>query len=183
MRHCVIAAGFAGYDAPRAVFPSIVHVRGDSTGAVLGPGAMPVVVASGADGQTAHYCVVSTGAVLGHGRSNFLSWCRGRFLWSSVQKTINILLLLLNTMIRCPCCAGRAGSLVSGSLLFGVRCSPVEYQTTDFPGRQEHLRIQHSLVRQWIHVGVILRGFCKNFTRLKGEGGRSGSSPAQTWRR
>ena len=37
----------------------------------------------------------------------------------------------------CPCCTGRAVSLVSGSLLFGVRCSPVEYQTTDFPGLQE----------------------------------------------
>ena len=35
---------------------------------------------------------------------------------------------------RCPCCTGRAGFLVSDSLLFGVRCSPVEYQTTDFPG-------------------------------------------------
>ena len=35
---------------------------------------------------------------------------------------------------RCPCCAGLAGSLVSGSLLYGVRCSLVEYQTTDFLG-------------------------------------------------
>ena len=69
-----LLAGFAGYDAPRALFPSIVHVCGDSTGAVLGPGAMPVVVASGADGQRAHYCVVCTGAVLGQGRS--IS-CRG----------------------------------------------------------------------------------------------------------
>ena len=40
VRYCVIA-GFADYDAPRAVFPSFVHVRGDSTGAVLGPAAMP----------------------------------------------------------------------------------------------------------------------------------------------
>ena len=48
-----LLAGFAGYDAPRAVFPSIVHVRGGFTGAVLGPGVMPVVVASGAFGQTA----------------------------------------------------------------------------------------------------------------------------------
>ena len=29
-------AAFAGYVTPRAVFPSIVDVRGDSTGAVLG---------------------------------------------------------------------------------------------------------------------------------------------------
>ena len=42
---------------------------------------------------------------------------------------------------------------------------------------RKYLRIQHSLVRQWIHVGFRLRGFCKNFTRLKREGGRSCSSP------
>ena len=44
MRYCVIAAGVAGYDAPRAVFPSFVHVRGVSTGAVLGPGALDQVL-------------------------------------------------------------------------------------------------------------------------------------------
>ena len=44
----------------------------------------------------------------------------------------------LNTMIDVHCCTGHGQvSLVSGSLLFGVRCSPVEYQTTDFPGLQE----------------------------------------------
>ena len=50
-------AGFAGYDTLRAVFPSIVDVRGDSTGAVLKQGDMPVVVASGAFGQTAQKTV------------------------------------------------------------------------------------------------------------------------------
>ena len=44
-----LLAGFAVYDAPRALFHSIVHDRGDSTRAVLGPGAMPVVIVSGAD--------------------------------------------------------------------------------------------------------------------------------------
>ena len=48
--------GFAGYDAPRAVFPSFValadEARGDSTGAVLVQGDMPVVIASGAFHQT-----------------------------------------------------------------------------------------------------------------------------------
>ena len=29
---------------------------------------------------------------------------------------------------RCPCCTGRAGSLASDSLLYGNRCSPVEYK-------------------------------------------------------
>ena len=56
MRYYVIAAGFAGYDAPRAVFPSFVHVRGGSTDAVLGPGAMPVVVASSALLCSFHWC-------------------------------------------------------------------------------------------------------------------------------
>ena len=53
---CVLA-GFAGYDTPRAVFPSIVNVRGDSTGAVLSQGDMPVVVPSGAFGETAQETV------------------------------------------------------------------------------------------------------------------------------
>ena len=35
-RQWYVLAGFAGYDTPLAVFPSIVDVRGDSTGAVLG---------------------------------------------------------------------------------------------------------------------------------------------------
>ena len=43
---------FAGYDTPRAVFPSFVDVCGDSTGAVLGQSDMPVAVSSGAFGQT-----------------------------------------------------------------------------------------------------------------------------------
>ena len=51
-RQWYVLAGFAGYDTPLAVFPSIVDVRGDSTGAVLGHSDMPVVVPSGAFGQT-----------------------------------------------------------------------------------------------------------------------------------
>ena len=69
---------------------------------------------------------------------------------------------------RCPCCTGRAGSHVLDSLLYGVRCSPEEYRTTHFLRVcfRKYLRIQHSLVRQWIHVGFSPRGFCKNFTRF-----------------
>ena len=52
-------AGFAGYDTPRAVFPSIVHARGVSTGAVLGHGDMPVVILSGGFGQTVQKTAVS----------------------------------------------------------------------------------------------------------------------------
>ena len=39
-------------------------------------------------------------------------------------------------------------SLIADSHLYGVRCSPLEYQTTDFPGDyfRNYLRIQHSLV-------------------------------------
>ena len=51
-RQRYVLAGFAGYDTPRAVFPSIVNARGDSTGAVLGQGDMPVVFLSGGFGQT-----------------------------------------------------------------------------------------------------------------------------------
>ena len=51
-RQWYVLAGFAGYDTPRAVFPSIINARGDSTGAVLGQSDMPVVVPSGAFGQT-----------------------------------------------------------------------------------------------------------------------------------
>ena len=76
-------AGFAGYDAPRIVFPLIValadEARGDSTGAVLGQVGMPVVVSSGAFHQTAQKTGDSAVAVLRQGRSDFLSWCRGRF--------------------------------------------------------------------------------------------------------
>ena len=49
-RQWYVLAGFLGDGSPRAVFPSIVC--GDSTGAVLGQGDMPVVVPSGAFGQT-----------------------------------------------------------------------------------------------------------------------------------
>ena len=49
-RQWYVLAGFLGDGSPRAVFPSIVC--GDSTGAVLGQGDMPVVVPSGASGQT-----------------------------------------------------------------------------------------------------------------------------------
>ena len=53
-----VLAGFAGYDAPRAVFPSVVNARGDSTGAVLGQGDVPVVILSDAFAQTARKTVV-----------------------------------------------------------------------------------------------------------------------------
>ena len=52
-----VLAGYAGYDTPRAVFPSIVDVRGGSTGAVLG---QVIALADVALGD-------STGAVLGQG--------------------------------------------------------------------------------------------------------------------
>ena len=36
--------------------------------------------------------------------------------------------------VRCPCCTSRAGSLVSGSHLCIIWCSPVEYRIMDFLG-------------------------------------------------
>ena len=60
-------AGFAGYDAHRAVSSFVAladEARGDSTGAVLVQGDMPVVIASGAFDQTAQKnCGVSAVAV------------------------------------------------------------------------------------------------------------------------
>ena len=52
----------------------------------------------------------------------------------------------------CPCCTGRAVSLVSGSLclVFGVRLWSTILRI--FLGFRKYLRIQHSPVRQWIHV-------------------------------
>ena len=50
-------AGFACDDTPRAVFPSFDEARGDSSGAALIQGDMPVVVTTGALGQTAHTTV------------------------------------------------------------------------------------------------------------------------------
>ena len=41
---------------------------------------------------------------------------------------------LLNAVIDVPVAQVVQGFLVSDSLLYGVRCSPVEYQTADFPG-------------------------------------------------
>ena len=146
----VIAGWFCWYDAPRALFPSIVHDRCDSTGAVLGPGAMPVVVVSGADVQTAHYCVVSTGAVLGQ-VVQFPVVVQRLIPMVFCSEDHIFLLLPLNKMIDVPVALAVQIPCIWQSLC-GVRCSPVEYQTSD-------LRIQHSLVRQWIHVGVSLRDF------------------------
>ena len=61
-------ARFAGYDTPRAVFPSIVNARGDSTGAVLG---QVIALADEARGD-------STVAVAGqgvHARCCCCVWC------------------------------------------------------------------------------------------------------------
>ena len=122
------------------------------TGAVLGPGAMPVVVASGADGQTARTIVeipqvqfldkVVQFPVVGQKRDSH---------GLPVQKT-KYSPVAPQQGDRCPCCTGCADPLYLGSVF------AVENQTTDFPGR-EILRHQHPLVRQWIHVGVSLRGF------------------------
>ena len=67
--------------------------------------------------------------------------------------------------VRCPCCAGRAGSLVSGSHLYDIRCSLVECRIMDFSGRSQECSVFNS---PWFDSGymhcVSLRGFWTNFT-------------------
>ena len=58
--------------------------RGDSTGAVHGQGDMPVVVASGADGQTAQK-TVEIHQLQFLDKVAQISWCRGRFPWSRLS--------------------------------------------------------------------------------------------------
>ena len=114
-----------------------------------------LVVASGADGQTAHYCVVSTGAVLGQGRSNFLSWCRGRFPWSSVQKTTFILLLLLYTVIDVPVAqvVQVPLHLTVSSVVFGVRLWSSDYRFSLASG---NINVFSTL---WFDSGHMLASF------------------------
>ena len=57
--------------------------------------------------------------------------------------------------------------LVSGSLLFGARCSPFEHLTTDFPGLQEIFTYSALFGLTVDTCCVILRGFCKNLTRFE----------------
>ena len=81
MRYCVIAAGFAGHDTPRAVFFD-VDVRGDSTGAVHSQGDMPVWCVWSDSAENFGF---SAAAVLRRS-SISLSWCRGRFPRSSCSE-------------------------------------------------------------------------------------------------
>ena len=83
-RQRYVLAGFAGYDSPRAVFPSIVNARGDSTGAVLGQGDMPVVILSGGFwSDSSENCGFSAVAVL-RWPSTSPSCRKRRSPWSSL---------------------------------------------------------------------------------------------------
>ena len=93
--------------------------------------------------------------------------------WSSVQKTIIILLLLLNTVIDVP-----VAQVVQVPLYLTVSCMVFAVRLWSTRLRiflgvcfRKYLRIHHFLVRQWIHVGFSLRGLWKNFTRFIREGG------------
>ena len=93
-----------------------------------------------------------------------------RTAWSSVVHSMrqstewsNFMFFYVNMWITDPEVDSRLSGhvlwlLTSDSHLHGVRCSPLEYQTTDFPGDyfRNYFRIQHFLVRQWMHVGVSL---------------------------
>ena len=75
-------------------FPCIVNARGDSTGAVLGQGDMPVVILSGAFGQTVQKTADSPQLQFTFGRRHSLSFRRGSSPWSISQ--------LLNTVADVP---------------------------------------------------------------------------------
>ena len=141
-----VLAGFPGYDTPRAVFPSIVDVRGDSTGAVLGQGDMPVVVPSGAFGQTVQKTAYSPQlqSIAGrqhplraanadlhgpvctadHGDSTVAAYFGGR---CSCWRVVQILRCCSGEALGAPTVAARREicdflrPLVSDSHLFGVR--------------------------------------------------------------
>ena len=157
----VIAGWFCWYDAPRALFPSIVHDRCDSTGAVLGPGAMPVVVVSGADVQTAHYCVVSTGAVLGQ-VVQFPVVVQRLIPMVFCSEDHIFLLLPLNKMIDVPVALGRADPLY---LAVSVRCSVFACGVPDF--EFTYSALSGSTVDTCRRQSTRLLGV---FTRLKREG-------------
>ena len=124
---------FAGFVVHRSVFPLLSASRRRQRWQYM----------AGFAGDEAPYAVFSIFVVRSarhHGRYGregqlrgaSLSWCRGRFPWSALRKS------------RCPCCSGRAGSLVSGSHLHGVRCSPVEYRILDFSGRSQESSVFNS---------------------------------------
>ena len=116
-------ARFAGYDTPRAVFPLVaalaVYARGDSTGAVLGQGDIPVVV-SGVFHQTAQIAVEFPQLPF-LGKFVLVS-CRGAEAdsygpdCSSDHRDSQ--LAVLDRGDQRPCCAGRAASLWWSQLQF-----------------------------------------------------------------
>ena len=72
--------------------------------------------------------------------------------------------------------------LVTNSHLYGVRCSPVENQTTDFPEITLGIIYVFNAHSGYMLVSVY-EAFGMDFTRLIRESGRSCSSRVQTWRR
>ena len=83
-----------------------------------------------------------------------------RFSGAAVEKTFVLPQLQL---------AEKSDSFYGPSYL-AVTCSVCRLRSTRFglSGRffRNYSCIQHSLVRQWLHVGFSLRGFWKNFTHL-----------------
>ena len=135
-------AGFAGI-APRAVFlPVIVRPQ-------------MLVIMAGMD-QKERYVApcrklwIFRGCCSSTRSSISLSWCRRRFPWSCCSEDHRKSTVAPQHGDRCPCCTGRAGSLVSGSHV--LWSSPVEYRIMDFLGDPRNVRTQLSLVRQWIRV-------------------------------
>ena len=116
-------ARFAGYDTPRTVFPLVgaiaVYARGDSTGAVLGQGDMPVV-SSGVFHQTAQITVEFPQLPF---LDKFVQIsCRGAEADSHGPDCSSdhrdSPLAVFDRGDQRPCCAGRAASLWLSQLQF-----------------------------------------------------------------
>ena len=142
-RQWYVLARFAGYDTPRAVFPSIVNARGDSTGAVLG---QVIALADEARGD-------STVAVAGqgvHARCCCCVWC----LWSdSAENCGDSTGAVPGQGVHARCCCGvwchlpdsteNCGGPAVAVLASGVQELWIFLENSSW----NHFSIQHSLVR------------------------------------
>ena len=180
-------AGFAGFDTPRAVFPSIVDVRGDSTGAVLGHSVMPVVVPSGAFGQTVQKTAVSpqwqsiagrqhplraaNAVPHGPGYSPDHTGSTVAAYWSMflLPGRADSQVLLWRSPWRSHSCSSSRNLWLSTSPLYLAvilvcLVLPLEYRTTDFVGDDSrNVSLLGTPRFDSGHIGVSLRGFLEEF--------------------
>ena len=171
-RQWYVLAGFPGYVTLRAVFPSIFDVRGDSTGAVLGLGDMPVVVPSGAFGQTVQKTADSPQLQSIAGRqhplraANAVPHGPG---YSPDHRVSTVQVLLWRSPWRSHSCSSSRNLWLSTSPLYLAvilvcLVLPLEKRTTDFLGDDSGMVSVLGTPRfDSGHVGVSLRGFLEEF--------------------